>query len=424
MTTVSGTKSEGPRRTRRSWLSAAVVAVVAVVVAAGATGVAVVTRHGDLTPRAVASGTVVTVARATAREEPRSAIPWGHVGPGWTAAVWSVSSAATEGTLYLLGPSGVRYAVGQVAAHTQVADVTGDGHRILTSGVGDTGGRVSVLEWDVATGTSRSVPLPVHATQEVRYTKPSGAAILVQTEEAGASHVWADRSLDALARYDLYGTLQLRYPVKAGNGPDNALARLQTPDGRELVIASDVGLVLVHNDGTRVRTLALPTGAPSCRPTRWWSTGVLLAVCSTSSAPAAGSTPHLWLIPTSGAAATALTTAPETAGVQGSTNAWKDSQGTIVERSSACGSTYSVTTPNAGWGDLSLAAAVPGVDLSRGIAAVVGNTAVVEAQGCQGGPGLSALVAYDLVSTTSTALLGARANGGTVASFVVIDPTR
>ncbi len=439
-----------PRRTRGGWLGAAAAAAAAVVVVAGATGVAVVTRHGDLTPLPVATQTVTAAPAPTplvpsaiqplpnagagtgsvtavpptaapgvaAKEEPRSAIPWGHVGLGWTAAVWSATNPATEGTLYLMSPSGVRYAVGQVVANTEVADVTYDGRRILTRGVGDAAGHIILLEWDVATGTFRSVPLPPNATQAISYTKPSGAAILVQTEEAGGSRV------DALERYDLRGALQLRYPVKAGNGPDNSLDRLQTPDGRDLVIKTGSGLVLVGNDGTIVRTLSLPTGVSSCRPAKWWSAEVFLAVCDTSRGPTAGNTPNLWLIPTSGAAATALTKAPKTLGDPGFTNAWKYSQGTILERSSACG-TYSLATLNAaGSGDdLKLNVAAPGVDNGPVIDAIIGDTAVVDLLGCQGDPGLS-LIAYDLLTKTSTALLGPLANGGTVASFLVIDTTR
>ncbi len=48
---------------------------------------------------------------------------------------------------------------------------------------------------------------------------------------------------------------------------------------------------------------------------------------------------------------------------------------------------------------------------------------MVDLLGCQGDPGLS-LIAYDLLTKTSTALLGPLANGGTVASFLVIDTTR
>lgn len=175
--------------------------------------------------------------------------------------------------------------------------------------------------------------------------------------------------------------------------------------------------MLVGNDGTMVRTLSLPTGVSSCRPAKWWSAGVFLAVCDTSSGPAAGNTPNLWLIPTSGAAATALTKAPKTLGDPGVTNAWKYSQGTILERSSACG-TYSLATLNAaGSGnDLKLNVAAPGVDNGPVIDAVVGDTAVVDLLGCQGDPGLS-LIAHDLLTKTSTALLGPLANGGTVASF-------
>jgi hypothetical protein len=38
-------------------------------------------------------------------EQPRSAIPWGQVGPGWSAASWATSAQATTATLYLVSPS-------------------------------------------------------------------------------------------------------------------------------------------------------------------------------------------------------------------------------------------------------------------------------------------------------------------------------
>ena len=88
-------------RRRRSWLGALAAAVL---VAAGATGIVLLTRHTGAGTDPVAQVTVTATPSVSPTsggtagpgvvvlgptEQPRSAIPWGQVGPGWSAASWS-----------------------------------------------------------------------------------------------------------------------------------------------------------------------------------------------------------------------------------------------------------------------------------------------------------------------------------------------
>ncbi|HYQ31764.1 MAG TPA: hypothetical protein VEQ83_01010, partial [Lapillicoccus sp.] len=233
----------GPRGRRpgQSWL---VAAAAAVVVAAGASGIVLATRQSSPSPQPVATVTVtppvptsapvptpapsVTTSAApgtvAAHEEPRSAIPWAQVGPGWSAASWATSSQATSATLYLVSPSGTRYTIGAIPQTVGVDDITSDGRRILT-GSNDPN---AVLEWDVAAGTSRTIPL---SQQGVTYTKPDGKALLT-TDLVGTGTRTERRGLD--------GSVQLMFPA------DTGLARM-TPDGLGLVVGTTSGLAVYGN---------------------------------------------------------------------------------------------------------------------------------------------------------------------------------
>lgn len=273
---------------------------------------------------------------------------------------------------------------------------------------------VSLLEWDVATGSSRTVPLPVTATQDIRYTEPSGAALLVQTA--------ASNNVVTLERRSLDGSLQLSYGALGAGHQDWGIPFVSTPDGRNLVIMTPAGLSVVSNGGAEVRTLPAPPGNPSCTaPMRWWGNGSILAVCQPPNLPNGPSVPNLWLFHLSGAAPTALTKAPEDGHNTGFVNAWRFSGGTILERGAACGFSGLATLNASDTGDdLKLNVAVPNEDSGPRIQSVVGDTAFVTVDGCGPTAGLS-LIGYDLVAKKPTDLLGPGVNGGTVVSELVID---
>ena len=121
---IPGVAGPGGRRTGHAWLAAAAAAVVG---GGGATGIVLATRPNAPAPEPVATVTVTPTPAPTSpptspptpsavssaapgtiapREEPRSAIPWGQVGPGWSAASWATSAQATTATLYLVSRPG------------------------------------------------------------------------------------------------------------------------------------------------------------------------------------------------------------------------------------------------------------------------------------------------------------------------------
>ena len=409
------------RRPGQSWL---VAAAAAVVVAAGATGIVLSTRQATPTPEPVATVTVTPApgptsaptsvptpsgvvspapGTVTPREEPRSAIPWSQVGPGWSAASWATSAQASSATLYLVSPSGTRYAIGAIPP-TGVYDITADGRRVLT-GSNDPD---AILEWDVPAGTSRTIALgqPGGAT----YTKPDGKGLLT-AQTSGRTMRMQRRGLD--------GSLQLTFP------DDTGVASM-SPDGLDLVAGTTAGLAVYGNaTGALIRTLTPPSGYGFCQVVSWWPDGRALTLCALGGNGVA----NLWLYRLDGSAPTALTAA--TAGSAtpfGYQNAWPVSSGTLVQEGVGCGvgPLAMLTSPGT---SQRIAFTLPGFPASThpnpDPVAVVGDVAylVVSTAEC-GGAQTRSLVAYDVVTGRSGVLLGPNANGGTVGPVVVIDPSR
>ena len=407
------------RRPGQSWL---VAAAAAVVVAAGASGIVLATRQSSPSPQPVATVTVtpaptsapapaptpspsVTTSAAPGaaapHEEPRGAIPWAQVGPGWSAASWATSSQAPSATLYLVSPSGTRYAIGAIP-QTGVYDITPDGRRILT-GSNDPN---AVLEWDVAAGTSRSIPL---GQQGATYTKPDGKALFT-TDLVGTGTRMERRGLD--------GSVQLTFPAETG------LARM-TPDGLDLVAGTTSGLAVYGNaTGTLIRTLPAPSGYGSCQVVSWWPDGRALTRCALGGNGVA----NLWLYPLDGSPATALTAATAASATPfGYQDAWPVSTGTLVQEGVGCGvgPLAMLTSPGT---SQRIAFTLPGFSASThpvpDPVAVVGDVAylVVSTAEC-GGAQTRSLVAYDVVTGRSGVLIGPGANGGTAGPVAVIDPS-
>ena len=373
-----------------SWL---VAASAAVVVAAGATGIVLATRPGPATPEASTTVTV-TSAPTTGAPEQRTGIPWAEVGPGWSAAAWATSREATTATLYLVSPTGARSAVGTMP-RTAVYDISRDGRRILT-GSSDPD---AVLEWDVAAGTSRSIPLgqPGGAT----YTRPDGQALLT-VDSTGPSPRLQRRSLD--------GGLTLTYPDGTG------LAQ-QTPDGQLVVAGTTTGLAVYGNaTGTLVRELAPPAGYGDCAVVSWWPDSRALTRCVLAGPGPA----NLWLYPLDGRAPTALTAATSASATPfGYQAAWPVQNGTLVQEAVGCG-----VGPLARLASPSMSTRLP-LSSPADPLAVVGNVVYLDVATTEcGGNADHSFVAYDAVTDRSTTLLGGSVNGGTAGPIVVIDPNR
>jgi TolB protein len=205
------------------------------------------------------------------------------------------------------------------------------------------------------------------------------------------------------------GQRELLYPTDKLGSPFAGYF-LSTPDGTQLVLASDAGgVVVMGNDGTVVRTLSVP-GANYCGPERWWDeTGAtLLAHCNSDLMDQ----PQLWLMPIDGEAPTALT-APNTQESDG--DAWQVAAGTFVQTASQC-STYVLEKLNAD--GTTSPVTVPGTDPGGSVfvIGVSGDDLIVRAAvSC--GPG-EALIDYDPAANTSTVLLGPSVNGGSVTTAV------
>lgn len=417
---------------RRGVPMAAAAAVAAAVIVVGGLAVAGLHRGATTTPRPAGRSLEATpVPGVTPSERSRGEIPWATVGQGWTAATWATGAAATDRTtLYLVSPSGIRYAAAEVAPRTTVLDTSPDGRRILTT-VPDTASATapqppSVSEWDVAQGTSRAIPLAADAapfTTSVRYTKPSGHAILIE-------YVQAVTQQPVIERRGLDGTLQLRYPAIKGLRTFLGSSPLATPDGLDFVVSTQSGMALVGNaQGTLVRSYPLPRGIAYCSPVSWWSAGILLARCAY--ADAGRSLSDLWTFPVSGAPAERRTilAAPGGTGAIDVLAGWPTPVGTLVVQRRTDG-------PDCPPTEVSVVASadsrpmpfVPVLPASVGPAGgavpvtVQGRFAFLAVRGCDRAG--DSLVAYDLVDHTAHALLGPGVNGGTVVSSVTIDPGR
>lgn len=141
-----------------------------------------------------------------------------------------------------------------------------------------------------------------------------------------------------LERVDLNGTKQLTFPTDqlGAAGKFNG-EYLQTPDGSQLVLGTDNGMVVIGNDGVVARQLPMPAPRSSCRQVRWWTSMVFLAACSTSvtSTAVAGGTTQLWKVPLVGGAPTALT--PVNEEDLGYQDAWQLPTGTFLQDVPGCG---------------------------------------------------------------------------------------
>jgi hypothetical protein len=377
-------------------------------------------------------------------ELPASQIPWNQVGPGWILATWNPTPGLNPGqtppggqptaapvTLYLLDPAGGRYAITTFApskgagpddpSHTpQLADWSGDGRHALFEEFVDAGGKTTVTEVDLATGAKQTFTAPSYTS--VTYSRPTGQAILLSDFDTSSGNYRTYRS--TLERVDLSGTKQLTFPTdQLGAAGKFNNAYLQTPDGKQLILGTDNGMVVVGNDGVVARQLPMPGPRSSCRPVRWWTSTVILAVCDTPPpippAPVGASESQLWQVPLAGGAPTALT--PVNGQGLGYLNAWQLPSGTFLDNVPGCGGdgllfrlTNDMQTTQVD---------VPGVDHGKTVIAigVTADKLVLETRTNCDSPATS-LRTYDPAANTSTVLLGPPLNGGDVHT-VILYPT-
>ena len=248
-------------------------------------------------------------------------VPWSDVGPGWTLATWSPVTAHRPGetpapgdadpktaptTLYLVDPTGNRYAITTFSgadARLSLADWSGDGSKALFSST-EFPKPSKVISVDLHTGAQTVIPARGYA----EYTRPDGNALLVSTHFTG-------NEPGTLTRIDLAGNHQASYPTEDLGGAGQFSGRyLQSPDGSQLVLGtanlgnelvprSDDSLVVLDSEGKIIRTLPTPMADAKCTPVRWWAPNVVLANCSAEK----GSGSQLWKVPVDGGASTALT---------------------------------------------------------------------------------------------------------------------
>jgi hypothetical protein len=220
-------------------------------------------------------------------ELPGSQIPWNQVGPGWVLATLSPTpeqgseTAKAPVALYLFDPAGGRYAIttisppppdgsGAVVYTPSLVDWSPDGRRALFEDVSLYGEHTAMTEVDLATGVKRNFVVDGKGSAWGAYSRPDGQTILV-------SNKW-----DYLERVDRNGVQQLTFPTDqlGAAGKFNG-SFVQTPDGSQLVLGGDKGLVVVGNDGVIARQLPMPAPSTSCRAVRWWTSTEILAACVT-----------------------------------------------------------------------------------------------------------------------------------------------
>jgi hypothetical protein len=375
---------------------------------------------------------------ALGAELPASQIPWKQVGPGWTLATWNPTPDLHPGqtppagqptaaplTLYLLDPAGVRYAITTIPlappseGHTpRLVDWSGDGRHALFEDEYAAGGHGTITEVDLATGVKQTFPGSC-CSASFGYSRPTGQAILL-SNTATSNGDYRTRRF-TLERIDRSGTKQLTFPTdRLGAGGKYTGQYLQTPDGKQLVLGADNGMVVVGNEGVVARQLPMPGQRSSCSPVRWWTSTVILAACSVPPpippAPAGSSESQLWQVPLAGAAPTALTPLSNVKD-PGYQNAWQLPSGTFLEPG-GCGGDRLLTRMG---NDMQITqVTVPGVDRPKLLFAigVTADKLLLEAPTDCHERGMS-LLTYDPVANTSTVVLGPPLNGGAVKSAIV-----
>lgn len=284
---------------------------------------------GCSAPQVAGAGTPQTTTAVLAwagQSAPRSAVPWSLVGRGWALAedFASPSNPAKQPAgsviLYLVDPLGGRYKLFAWSAsgksggpRGELTDWSGNARRALF-GSFPKGARQRqfVQQLNLRTGKLTGFWLPAKALV-IGYTRPGGKQVLAQ---AGYDLATGKATL---ARFSFSGRRQKALWRAPGLG-----STAYSPDGQELVTDSYGSLVLLSNAGGVIRHLRSPA---LCDPVRWWNSRTILVSC----APHDSSASRMWLVPASGAPATALT--PQRSGKgpdQGDNNLFRLPSGTYL----------------------------------------------------------------------------------------------
>ncbi len=356
------------RRKRFRWVAALAA------VACGLAGAVAVAGAGQAraVPRAVSR-----VAAATGQ----ASVPWNKVGSGWSLVEYSLGTAGEPAkpgatTLYLISPSGQRYALDHWSAKAKggiptLLDWSGDKTRALL--MTDSG---QLEQLTLGTGKVTRFAMAGQA-EAASYTRPTGQNIIGTTLTSSGNTM--------IGRYSLTGRLLKQLTVTV-----NDASVMSSADGRTLITDTSKGLELVSNLGGVVRSLPIPgTQANTCRPDRWWNATTVMASCAGGN-PSLPAT-RLWLVPVNGAKPTALT--PQRGSDSrdlGDMDAWQISGGLYLQAAGPCGTVQIFRQARNGSITLISPAGTTGNDLIR---TVYGSRMLLDAQtGC---PGSTSLLWYD-----------------------------
>lgn len=311
-----------------------------------------------------------------ATAQPR--VPWNKVGAGWELTEYSLGTAGEPAkpgatTLYLIGPSGQRYALDHWSAKgvPGLLDWSGDKTRALL--FAPNGG---LEQLTLATGKVSYFNLAGQA-DPVAYTRPDG------TELIGTSLTKSGDTM--VGRYSLTGKL-LKVLTISSNGANV----IGSADGRTLVVSTAKDAELVSNAGGVIRSLPVPgTASNTCRPVRWWSSSTVMLSCATS--PTTNPATRLWLVPVNGARPSALTPQRSNSSRDlGDMDAWQISGGLYLQAAGPCGTVQMFRQASNGSISLITPAGTTGNDF---ITTVSGSRMLLDAQtGC---PGSVSLLWYD-----------------------------
>lgn len=310
-------------------------------------------------------------ARAATAQAQQQRVPWSKVGPGWELTEYSLGTAGEPSkpgatTLYLIGPSGQRYALDHWSAKNGIpwlVDWSGDKTRALLE---TPTGRLEQLT--LATGKVSYFSLAGQA-DAVAYTRPSG------TELIGTSLTKSGNTM--VGRYSLTGKL-----LKVLTVTSNGASVIGSSNGATLAAATSKGLELISNAGGVIRSLPVPGAAKNtCQPIRWWTSDAVLARCATN--PFSNPASRLWVVPVNGARPTALTPQRSTSSKDlGDMDGWQLDGGFYLQAAGPCGTVQIFRQASNGSISLISPAGTTGNDF---IETVNGSRMLLDAQtGCPG----------------------------------------
>ncbi|BBY62880.1 TolB-like translocation protein [Mycolicibacterium helvum] len=253
-----------------TWRTTAVIALALVLLAGCSSSTAPPPGKNGAAPTAAGPATPADPKSVHGDEAALETTPWDQVGPGWMLATWtqvpatvvttdpsgSYQGAAT--TLYLVDPSGDRYPIttfpqpGKTPGPALV-DWSGDGERALF--YDQSADKPAPIIVDLHTGAQTAIPVRGSTQFVPHFTRPSGKALLIVHKDDSGNQP------PTLERVDLAGERELLFPTDNLGSPFSG-SYLPTPDGTQLILGTDTGpMVLMGNDGTVVRTIAVPHGA-------------------------------------------------------------------------------------------------------------------------------------------------------------------